>query len=293
MTFAYAPMPPEDSDMHIIHNALDKSLTTGRGGAGDPKGTLSVERDFFEHLKAESFQPTIQADGSNTLLALIMDDPEYWSHELVNRATSRLVYLEEGADRIYRTREPDPEKRDKAYPTLMGAGALSLRTATYKYPKFSFAPSTAPESWVWRHIIPYEAAFDVAGGDLLILWQPTWNFDRDNLGIRFGFGFAGGLFDSRSEDKGYNYATMGIDYTHLTHSALISGWGITPAVYHSWDEPEDYNQTTFGVDFHALFLNNRLRVGVGARDIIDDAGDTWFLTIGVADLPGLWYWLTK
>ena len=121
-----------------------------------------MERDFFEHLKADSFEPTAQADGRNTLLALIMNDPEYWSHELVNRATSRLVYPEEEAERIYRTREPDPEKRYKAYPTLMGAGALSLRTATYQYPTFSFAPSTAPELWVWHNIIPYEASFDVA-----------------------------------------------------------------------------------------------------------------------------------
>ncbi|MGA6924193.1 MAG: patatin-like phospholipase family protein [Desulfosarcina sp.] len=293
MTFAYAPMPTEDRDLHIIHDALGKSLTAGRGDAGDAEGALSVEREFFDHLKAESFKPTVQGDGSNTLLALIMDDPEYWPHELVNRVTSRLVYLEGEAERIYQTREPDPVKRGKAYPTLMGTGALSLRTATYQYPNFAFAPSTAPESWLWRNIIPYEASFDTAGGDLSILWQPTWNFNRDNLGIRFGFGFAGGLFDSRSEEKDYNYGTLGLDFTHLTHSALISGWGVTPAVYHSWVEPEDFNQTTLGVDLHALFLNNRFRVGVGVRDIIDDAGDTWFLTIGIADLPGLWYWLTR
>ncbi len=34
------------------------------------------------------------------MLALIMDDPEYWSHELVNRGTNRLVYLEKMAEAI-------------------------------------------------------------------------------------------------------------------------------------------------------------------------------------------------
>ena len=40
-------------------------------------------------------------------------------------------------------------------------------------------------------------------------------------------------------------------------------------------------------------LNNRLRISFGARDIIDNAGDTLFLTFGVADLPGLIYWLSR
>ena len=44
------------------------------------------------------------AGGINTLLALIMDNPEYWPHELVSRATSRLIYLEGEAERIYQMR---------------------------------------------------------------------------------------------------------------------------------------------------------------------------------------------
>jgi hypothetical protein len=39
-------------------------------------------------------------------------------------------------------------------------------------------------------------------------------------------------------------------------------------------------------------LKDRLRVGLGARDI-DDFEDSWFLTVGLTDLPGAIYWLTR
>ncbi|MGA6925143.1 MAG: patatin-like phospholipase family protein, partial [Desulfosarcina sp.] len=166
LRYAYDPMPPEDRDMRIIFEGLDLVyLAPGRGDLPTEE-LLSTEQAFFEHLRAEGFAPTPSANGETSLLTLIMDDPEYWSHELVNRVTNRLVYLEQQADAVYRAREPDPEKRDQASPTLMGAGALTLRTATYKYPDFTFSPSTAPESWFWRNIIPYEASFDFMDGDV-------------------------------------------------------------------------------------------------------------------------------
>ncbi len=81
--------------------------------------------------------------------------------------------------------------------------------------------------------------------------------------------------------------------TIMTVSAFFSGWGITPAVYHNWRNPEDSDQTTFGLDVHVNLIKNRVRVSLGARDIINEAGNTVFLTIGIADLPGLFYWLSR
>jgi hypothetical protein len=175
----------------------------------------------------------------------------------------------------------------------MGAGALTLRTATYKYPYFTFSPSTAPESWIWRNIIPYEASFDFMDGDVAFYWQPTWNFNRINAGFRLGLGFTGGLFNSNADEDRENYGVLGLDLTRIEKTALFSGWGITPAVYHNWTNPEDADQTTFGLDMHVNFLKNRVRVSLGARDIVNDADNTVFLTIGVADLPGLFYWMTR
>ena len=48
---------------------------------------------------------------------------------------------------------------------------MTFRTATYKYPEFTFTPSTAPESLFWRNIIPYETSFDFMDGDVVFYWQ--------------------------------------------------------------------------------------------------------------------------
>ena len=293
LRYAYDPMPPEERDIRIIHEGLKKSVPADDKGESQLEGVLLTERKFFEYLKAEGFEPTPPPEGGKSLLSLIMDDPEYWSHEMVKRLTKRMVYLDKQAETIYRAREPDPEKREQAHTTIMGAGALVIRTATYKYPKFTFSPSTAPDDWIWRNVIPYETAFDLSDGDLLFFWQPTWNFNTTNAGIRFGLGFAGGVFNSTASESRENYGVLGLDLTRIVKTSIFSGYGITPAVYHNWKNPADGDQTTFGFDVHANLFNNRLRIGLGARDVINDAGDTFFLTIGIADLPGLAYWLSR
>lgn len=291
LRWAYDPMPPEDRDTRIIFEGLRKTYLSAGQGAVTSDGLLSTEREFFEYLKAEEFKPTPSPDGGASLLTSIMADPEYWSTELVDRATARLVYLEKQAEAVYRAREPDPEKRETANTGLMGAGALALRTATYKYPAFTFAPSTAPDSWFWRNLIPYEAAFDLADGDTQVFWQPTWRIDDFTAGVRMGLGFTGGLFKSNADDSRKNYGVLGLDLTKMADTWIFSGWGVAPAVYHSWENPAIGDQTTFGLDVHANLLKNRLRVSIGARDVVDRAGDTMFLTVSVLDLPGLVYWL--
>ena len=85
-----------------------------------------------------------------------MQDPKKWPTELTRRLTSRLAYLETQAAKIYAEHEPDPNKRKSSYVSMMGANAYVLQSATYKYPAFTFAPSTAPDEWFWRYVIPYE-----------------------------------------------------------------------------------------------------------------------------------------
>ena len=293
MRFAYDPMPVEDRDMRIIFEGLHMPIQTASKDAGMLESLLPTERGFFEHLATEGFEPTQPPDGGKPILSLIMDNPDYWLSELTNRGTNRLMRLEKLAEAVYRAREPDPEIREKANTGLVGASALVLRTITYQYPKFTFSPSTAPENWFWRNIIPYETAFDLYDGDLLLFWQPTWNFKRTNAGLRMGLGFAGGLFSSSADDTRENYGTLGLDLTRIVNTPIFSGWGVTPAVYHNWRNPKIGHQTTFGFDVHATLFKNRVRLSLGVRDAIHDAEDTIFFLIGIADLPGLSYWLSR
>ena len=294
LEFAYQPMPAINKDMKIIHEGLRKTLEAGLINPDEEKSAFYIEKVFFEYLKREGFKPTRTAEAQQPLLSQIMDDPDQWSYELVSRITSRLVYLEQQANKIFIAREPDPEKRDHAYPGIMGAGSYILRTANYKYPKFTFSPSTSPDDWFWRNIIPYELGFDLAEGDIQLTWQPTWSLSEKNkIGIRGSIGFAGGLLNSANiTPERKDYLSLGPDFTHMTRSGIFSSWGLTPYWFHTIKEPDTGKQDTFGGDLHVGMLENRLRIGLGTRDF-NDMNDTWFLTIGITDVPGMIYWLSR
>jgi len=294
LQFAYQPMPSADSDMRIIHEGLEQALAAGES-----------ETEFFKYLKAEGFVPTpakkqtksrltrlVEFDDK-TLMEQIIDDPYSWATELTRRVTTRLVYLESQAENIYAAREPDIDKRKSANLEVMGATAYILQSSTYRYRDYSFAPSTAPSNWLWRNVIPYEVGFDTSEGDLLLTWQPTLALSQKNLlGVRLSLGYPGGVFQSSADVGRENFLATGIDYTRQSSSPYVSSFGFTPTWYHSFNQPENRDRDTFGGDIHVGLLKNRLRIGFGTRNF-DHASDTWFITIGITDMPGLIYWLTR
>ncbi len=294
LRFAYQPMPPVDNDMRIIQQGLEQALAAGES-----------EKVFFKYLKAEGFVPTAREKHTRSrltgivtfdekpLMEQIIDDPDSWATELTRRVTTRLVYLETQADDIYAAREPDKNKRESANVEIIGTAAFILQSSTYRYPEVTFAPSTAPENWFWRNIIPYEIGFDLSEGDLLLTWQPTMALSqKDLLGARLSLGFPGGLFQSSADVTRENFLALGIDYTRQTSSAYLSSFGLTPTWYHAFNQPENRSRDTFGGDIHVGILKNRLRIGVGTRDF-EHASDSLFITFGVTDIPGMIYWLTR
>jgi hypothetical protein len=293
MRFAYEPMPEADRSMSIVYQGLEATLEAGRPTPDPATRSVSVEEEFFTTLRDEGFVPTPNADGSEPLLAQIMEDPETWSAVLVRRATNRLVHLEQEAQELYEAQEPDPEKRAKANPALMGVTAYALQSATYTYPGFTFAPSVAPAAWGWRNVIPYEVAFDFAGNDLVMTWRPTVSLGRgSNLGFPFGVGISRGLVSSDESKQDDSFFTLGLDYSRLMKGRGLSSWGVTPAWFHTFDAAAVERRDSFGFDVRVGLLKNRLSIRAGARDV-NDFGDTWFVLLGIADLPGAVYWLTR
>jgi len=153
--FSYSPLPPADRDMQIIYDGLATALEAGDVSDNGDKRFLAAEGSFFAYLKAENFSPTETEDGAEPLLAQIIADPDTWATEMTRRVTARLVYLERQAADIFAAREPDQDLRKQSYTPLMGVAAHLLQSTTYKYPGFTFSPSTSPEDWIWRNIMPY------------------------------------------------------------------------------------------------------------------------------------------
>lgn len=298
LEFSYGPGVPVDVDMKIIHAGLIRSQEVNKSEQDENEGLFAVEEEFFDYLQQNNFTPTMTTEKGDSMLAIIMKDPEQWSYEFIKRSTDRLVYLQQRAELIEAKREPDSSKRASTLTGTVAAGAYVLQTGTYRYPEFAFAPSTAPSSWWWRNLIPYEIGVDLGDGDLLLTWQPTWALSEHNtLGLRGSLGFEGGLLGHQTDSNGNdveqnNYVSLGLDYTYLTGSTGVSGWGITPTYYHFLDPPTQGKQNTFGGDAHVGFIKNRFRLGLGVQDY-DNFSDTWFIQLGVADIPGLIYWLTR
>ena len=294
LRFAYDPPPEEDRDMRIIYDALIETLEAGEKSDAAKQGLFFTENAFFNHLKDEGFEPTPTDDGSSPLLAQIIADPTNWPSELTRRATTRIVYLEQQAEEIFSAREPDPALRENSYTTLMGVTAFTLQTTTYNHPGFTFAPSTAPESWVWRNIIPYEVSFDTIDSDILFTWLPTWSLTNvDLINVRASIGLTRGIIEQDGQNyRRENYGALGLGYARRTDSPTLSSWGLTTSWYHRWNEPAVGKQDTPGGEIHMSFFKDRLRLSVGTRDF-NKASDNWFFTIGFTDLPGWSYWLSR
>jgi len=291
--FSYLPAPAVDRDMQIIHDALAAGLAAGEEGGGQENVLFAAETTFFNYLKAHDFSVTTTASGAEPLLSKIISNPETWSTEMTRRMTARMVHLERQAANIYARREPDPELRDSSYTVLLGATAHTLQSVTYEYPGFTFSPSTAPEGWLWRYVIPYDFGYDFVGGDVNIAWQPTLALsDRDLLNFRVSLGFTGGLFKSSSDKEKENFLSLGVGYARRTGSATMSSYGLIPTWYHYWDQPGDNDQDTFGGEIFVGFLKDRLRLGLGSRNF-SNFEDEWFFIVNFTDLPGVVYWLTR
>ena len=282
LPFAYAQPVPDSADMRMIHAALKKSWM-----AGEDAGV------FFEQLKAEAFVPTPGPDGRPSMLAQILEDTDTWASEITRRVTSRLVYLETQAEKVFARREPDPEKREHALTELMGASAFILRRATYRNPPATFSPSTAPEEWWWRNLIPYEGGFDMVAGDIYFSWQPTMALtQKDLLSARATLGFAGGLFESSKDVRRENFLSLGPEYSRKTSSYIVSAYGVSAFWQHNLVKPKLGGQDTAGVEVHIKLLKDGLRLGLGVRDV-NHGSETAFFTLGVLDVPGIVYWLTR
>ena len=293
LRFAYDPMPAEDSDMRIIYEGLIKTLAAQWSRSAGIAETSSGEVQFFAHLKTQGFTPTLTDDKSRPLLLDIMEDPDMWSHELTRRFTNRIMVLENEAQRIYAEREPDSDKRPKGNQALIGGASFVLRSSTYKYPKFDFSPSTAPPNWTWRYVIPYEIAFDLAGGGLHLAWQPSWSLSKnDVLGVRGSLAFTKGIVGEGSLETRDNYFSLGLNYSRLTGKGVLSSYGITPGYYRYFRTPDSGSFDSFGGEVHLGLLENKIRFALGTRDF-DRATNQWYLLFGVTDIPGIVYWFTR
>ena len=270
--------PPGDPVVAVL-----AALTAGKAlcRSGDTEALCPAElpfEDFLAALEAQGYRPT-----SPTMVAA-MRDPSAWWAEVLARLSDRALAVERSA-----ASSPGPMS-DTISAALGVASLLSHRAAMRgPTPRFILDPSTIPgptpdghggELWaVLSHVVPYRLSLDFAHGGFGAAWiEPELRLapwlsvqsTLEEIGYRSGTGWtsaAGGLV--------------------VAHAAGLSV-GAGPRAWFDWR-----GGSGLGAEARVAVLQDRLAFGFGVRDARPGARDRgWFLTVSVADLNGLFFWLS-
>jgi len=259
------------------------ALTAGklRCRPGDTEALCPADLPFDKFLvalEAHGYRPT------SPTMAAAMRDPSAWVAEVLGRLSDRALAVEQSAA------SPPGPMSDTIGAALGAASLLSHRAAMRgPAPRFILDPSTIPgptpdgrggEWWaVLAHVVPYRLSLDFAHGGFGSAWiEPELQLARwlsfqstlEEIGYRSGTGWtsaAGGLV--------------------VAHAAGLSV-GAGPRGWFDWR-----GVSGLGAEARVAALQDRLAFGFGVRDIRSGARDRgWFLTLSVADLNGLFFWLS-
>ena len=271
--------------MCIVHQALE-----GPGG-----GDLEALRERLETLGYEAEGREAQA---------MMGDLAHWQAALAGKVTRRLAAVER-ADR-----NPGGER-------VFEGLEFWLRTHFDVRGPWSWDldPSTVPDDddepgGMFAHwLLPYSVSGSLRSTGILVdLWEPTWRLGTSAASMAFVF--SPWLRQGAGENHGSFALVTGLDRVAWP---LLGQLRLGPAAFWRYeDERAPGNNTCllndrfcFGLRAQLGLLWNKLRltggltrfgVGCDASHLFDepDAGCAdVFLTLGVADVNGMLYWLAR
>lgn len=260
-----------------------EALTESRVPCGpfDEEALCPAERTFDEFLaalRAHGYRP------SSEDLSLAMRNPALWWAGTLERLAGRALAVER------RAVAGDPGPLSDAVMGALSAGELLARRVSARgpTPKLLLDPSTIPGAPLegqsgWRraaaHAVPYRLSLDLSRGGFGAAWlEPALH-----LHPRFSI-------QSTLEAVGYRSGhgwTSAAGVLVVAHAAGLSV-GAGPRWWIDWR-----GGSGLGVEARLAALQDRLALGLGVRDPGARPGDRgWFVTLSVADLNGLVFWLT-
>lgn len=257
--------------------ALTDARTPCRAGDEEPLCLPELSFDaFLGALRAHGYRP-----GSAGLAQALRDAPLFWA-DTSERLAARALAVERRAVGS----EPGPLSRTVM--VALSAGQLLAGRAAERgpAPRLLLDPSTVPDAPVegqpgWRrmvaHAIPYRLSLDVARGGFSLAWLEPELLLRRWLSIR-----------ATLEPVGYR---SGSGWTSAAGALLVGhaggfSLGAGPRWWLDWR-----GGSGLGVEARVFALQDRFALGVGMREP-GDAGRGWLVTLAVADLNGLAFWLS-
>ncbi len=272
--------PSREDPVLATLDALTAEKEACRPGDEEPLCPADLPFDrFLAALAAHGYRP------ASAGMALALREPEVWWADALQRLADRALAVERAASSA-----PGPLSDTPA--TALAAASLVARRAAARgpTPRLLLDPSTIPgpsaagqPGWGWRrlaaHALPYRLSLDFAHGGFAAAWlEPVLHLTR-SLSLQ-----------STLEEIGYRHET---GWTSAAGALVVAhalglSLGAGPRAWLDWR-----GGSGVGVEARLAALQDRLAVGVGMRDPAGGPrGREWTLTVSVADLNGLVFWLS-
>jgi len=299
---------------------------TGQQSKAGPASNESIRQaaftDFINYLHDNGYPRKNNESTLNYILANVNRDPTTWYRPLVNRASHRLIKLENSE--LYRQYQPRnnsgsvhqadatipappikqaeaangestrPETDFNVLKPVAKFGvflsALTANTMVGTNKDFSLSQSSAPSPGAWV-LAPYEIGIDVRNGGMVGSWEPSWNVaGKHFLNLKLM-----PYDNNRYGEYDVHMSQLELIYKYRTGFG-ISSIGIAPTWNHTYkDWGGETRRNNLGLAVHIGLLADKLRFSIARRSFDSDyfPGDNFYMTLSLTDVQGLVYWLHK
>jgi hypothetical protein len=236
--------------------------------------------EFLAALSAQGYRPASPG------MALALRDPDLFWADVLQKLSDRALRVERHSG------SADDPLGSAVIAGLSGAELLARRAAERgPAPRLQLDPSTIPgrpqpgEGWgrlALAHLIPYRLTLDLAHGGFGLAWlEPV-------LRVRPWLSLATALEPVEYAVESNRWASSAglLAVGHLGPAAL----GLGPRAFLPWSA----GAAAVGLEARVAFLQERLSLSVGVRDLrrASLAARSFVVTLSVADLNGMAWWLT-
>ncbi|MES0371547.1 MAG: patatin-like phospholipase family protein [Mariprofundaceae bacterium] len=266
----------ESSNQHANMKKIFHAMKT-LAHKKEPSGARCFEQ-FIENLFAEgsdSYQP-----NQNSFLNHLAHPRnrnrgiEAWMYPLTSRLSERVIALNDN--------DGDPTQNLATKFTALGINSV------YRDETRLFTASSAPTDSFWFRLLPYEIAVDSANGGTFVAyeWQLLPLPHQFSLRLKaspFIWYRSSGIISRSSQlDPAIQY--------RFNNGLNV---GLAPTVNFSWSKPGEDVPINYGVAGYIGYVD-KFRITSGVRSLHGDfGGKNFYVLIGITDLPGIAYWLTR
>ncbi len=279
-----------ESDMELVNNQLRifDALDDETLGPYDHLNAMPVvdgkKKSFkgFIHALKESDETEAPFKPESEMLQRIMRLSDWgedaWLNPVTSRLADRQLALEEQANKKFK---------------LANVIALGVNTK-YRDVLRPFTRSTAPRGSWQSLLMPYEIGADVSNGGLLASWEgriPLRILGDAAISLKVT-----PLIWNRNQTGISRTGQLDMIASYGFDNLAFSSFGVGPSINMNYNKNlGQFKKFNYGGMAYVGMFADKFRISFGMRSFKRNhyAGDRAYISIGVTDVPGIFYWLSQ